>query len=83
MMSDAVPPLAALRRELAVMTRSVDPALALLAKRDVHVSVTDLAQAIGVSEQDARTALQALEHSGLVDSTHYRISRAGKHEART
>jgi predicted ArsR family transcriptional regulator len=80
---NGVSPLAALRRDLAVMTRSVDPALEQLAKRDVHVSVTDLAAHLLIPVDDARTALQALEHSGLVTSTHYRVTTAGKTAART
>lgn len=76
-------PLATLRRDLAVMTRLTGAALELLARHDVALSVAEVASGLGVEPEAARMVLQVLEHGGLTDSTHYRVTAAGKAAAST
>lgn len=74
-MNDAVPPLAALRRNLAAASRNVTAVLELLAEGETRVA--DMARRLGVDHADVRDALMALEASGLAESRTYVITPLG------
>lgn len=73
--------LARLRRGLAVSSRDLDRVLLTVARGPVDV--TALAQGLDLSDEDARRTLFMLEEYGLVQSTRYVVTAAGRKEARS
>lgn len=75
-MNDGVSPLTQGARDLAATARSLVPVMEAAAKG--QQSIAELTRAAGVQECDARKALYILEDLGLVESTHYRPTEAGR-----
>lgn len=77
LMFQGVRPLQQLQRDLACASRALVPVLDSIANWG-QGRVSDIAKDTGISGVDVRRALYALEDAGLVESTGYTVTEAGK-----
>lgn len=76
-MNDGVAPLTQVRRDLAATARNVGSVLDVLARHRKALAIAELAERSGLEAEDVRSALYALEHIGLCESSHFRVTDSG------
>lgn len=77
MTGNGVSPLTRTTRDLAAAARLLVPVLQEMGKYGSPVPVTAIAEKLRLPLEDACRALVALEHAGLVQTTHFRITAEG------